>query len=49
MYKKINKIKVVLAEQHHTGKWLIKTMNKNKVIIYHWRSIQWINYKSIRA
>ena len=34
--KQINRLKVVLAEQHKTGKWLAETLGKNESTISRW-------------
>lgn len=34
--KTINRIKVVLAEQDKTNKWLAESLNKNETTISHW-------------
>lgn len=34
--KTINRIKVVLAEQDRTNKWLAESLSKNETTISHW-------------
>lgn len=34
--KAINRIKVVLAEQDRTNKWLAESLSKNETTISHW-------------
>ena len=34
--KQINRLKVVLAEQRRTGKWLAQELNKNESTISRW-------------
>lgn len=34
--KAINRIKIVLAEQDKTNKWLAESLNKNETTISHW-------------
>jgi DNA-binding XRE family transcriptional regulator len=34
--KTINRIKVVLAEQNKTNKWLAESLSKNETTISHW-------------
>ena len=34
--EQINRLKVVLAEQHRTGKWLAETMEKNEATVSRW-------------
>lgn len=34
--KQINRLKVVLAEQQRTGKWLAETIGKNEATISRW-------------
>lgn len=34
--EQINRIKVILAEQHRTGKWLAEAMGKNEATISRW-------------
>ena len=35
---RINRIKVVLAEQNQTGKWLAEQLQKNEATVSRWRS-----------
>ena len=35
---RINRIKVVLAEQNKTGKWLAEQLQKNEATVYQWCS-----------
>ena len=37
-YKKMNRLKAVLAEQHRTGKWLAETMGRNEATVSRWCS-----------
>ena len=32
----MNRLKIVLAEQHRTGKWLAETLGKNEATISRW-------------
>ena len=34
--EQINRIKVILAEQHRTGKWLAEAMGKNEATVSRW-------------
>lgn len=34
--KEINRLKVVLVEQKHTGKWLAETLGKNEATVSRW-------------
>lgn len=34
--EQINRLKVVLAEQHRTGKWLAEAMKKNEATVSRW-------------
>lgn len=34
--EQINRLKVILAEQHRTGKWLAETMGKNEATVSRW-------------
>lgn len=34
--KHINRLKVVLVEQNKTGKWLVKTLEKNEAAVSRW-------------
>ncbi len=34
--EQINRLKVILAEKHRTGKWLAETMKKNEATISRW-------------
>ena len=34
--KQINRLKIVLVEQHKTGKWLAETLRKNESTISRW-------------
>ena len=34
--EQINRIKVILAEQHRTGKWLAEAMGKNDATVSRW-------------
>lgn len=34
--EEINRLKVVLAEQHRTGKWLAEVMQKNEATVSRW-------------
>ncbi|MEL7601285.1 MAG: helix-turn-helix transcriptional regulator [Proteiniphilum sp.] len=34
--KQINRLKVVLAEQNKTGKWLAETLGKNEATVSRW-------------
>ncbi|MDL2222662.1 helix-turn-helix domain-containing protein [Bacteroidales bacterium OttesenSCG-928-M11] len=34
--EQINRLKVVLAEQHRTGKWLAEMMGKNEATVSRW-------------
>lgn len=34
--KQINRLKVVLAEQNRTGKWLAETLSKNEATVSRW-------------
>jgi DNA-binding XRE family transcriptional regulator len=36
MVKQINRLKVVLAEQNRTGKWLAETIKKNEATVSRW-------------
>lgn len=34
--EQINRLKVILAEQHRTGKWLAEAMGKNEATVSRW-------------
>lgn len=36
--EQMNRLKVVLAEWHYTGKWLAEMMGRNEVTVYRWCS-----------
>ena len=38
MNKDLNRIKVVLAEKNHTGKWLAEKLGKNEATVSRWCS-----------